>query len=251
MNKRGWKIRILLSTCFFLLGIFLVVYVGTLAKISPQDIQNYRDLVENVSLKKGSVAPQSTEQKRTRIQKEIVFTQASNRLLLRLKSDEAELILQNENQKAEIIEKMHGVTCLMQEELYYLLSDGREATLQENGKLLVRSVEPKEKPSWIALESVQKELVPMQIVRYLEAKDATYYYHADRLVAENVKICRFAVPGHQLIDSIANLKPMMQGTAATVEFSLEGKELNFKAHQLKAHFFVPELVHKVTSGGAR
>ena len=47
----------------------------------------------------------------------------------------------------------------------------------------------------------------------------------------------FLVPGHQLKDFNDNKKLLMSGNADAVEFSLLGKDMNFKAYKLKAKFY--------------
>lgn len=79
----------------------------------------------------------------------------------------------------------------------------------------------------------------MSSIRYIEADAAEYHYKDDRFVAQTVKLTRYSIPGHELQEISEQSRTWMKGTADKVEFSLKSKEkdLNFKAHHLKAAFY--------------
>lgn len=160
--------------------------------------------------------------------------QGPDRLRLCILADDAQMVVDHLNEESQVIEHMQGVTCYMQEELYYLLPDGREASLQVNGKLLIKKADPQQASSWLA---VSKEMKPMQLIRVMEADHASYYYKTDQFVADKVKIARYAISGHDLPKTLKKEKILMKGNAAKVQFFLNGKDLNFQATQLKASIF--------------
>ena len=124
----------------------------------------------------------------------------------------------------------------MQEALYYLTPDGKNATLQPNGKVLVQGADSSLPGSWY--EEDDPRLTPMQRIRHLEA-DSGYQNYTDNLfTAQKVTLSRFEVPGHKLVETFAQGNLLMKGLAESVEFSLGGKEVNFRAHQLKATFYM-------------
>ena len=205
-----------------------------LTRVSPKEVQAYHHLIKKPDDKSQQTSPYSSKQDRMKVQKDVLFTQGQDRLQLRLRAEDSQLVLDHD-QDTQIVEHMHGVIGVMQEQLYWLLPDGREVTLQSNGRLLLRNANPAEEASWFTKDL--KGLIPMQIVRYLEADTASYHYKKDLFVADNVRISSYAVPGHELVEAIDPKKTLMNGTAKSVEFSLSGKDLNFKAHQLKATLF--------------
>ena len=108
------------------------------------------------------------------------------------------MVLEHQAEGNYLIEKMNDVKCWMQEELSIV-----------EGK-------------------------PFQLLRYLEADSATYFYKNDEVVASDVKIYRYTVPGHELPLKLEGVKPSMKGHAEAVQFSMAGKEIQFKAQKLKA-----------------
>jgi hypothetical protein len=227
-----WKFLI------FLTGFGIVMFFGfrSFMRIKPEDVQEYRQLIENSDLgqAKNKSSPYTAKQQRDDIQKDISFMQGGERLQLRLIAVESQLVLDQHDGETALLEQMRDVHCYMQEELYFVLPDGREALRQSDGQLLIRHADPKNPSSW--LPQKVPNLKPMQVIRYLQADEATYYYKTDEFVAQQVALSRFAVPGHQLVE-LHEGKPLMNGVAEKVEFSLAGKDLNFKAYQLKATFF--------------
>lgn len=207
---------------------------------TDKDYLEYRALVSKANPTNSNVptTPYKATQRRKNTQKDVMFIQGSDQLHLSLNSLEADVILDHRNESTELIEKMRGVTCLMQEELFYILPDGREVIKHANGKLLLRQGDFDRPSSWINPAFV--ELKPMQRIRYLEAEAATYYYKSEQLVAEQVKIFRYTMPGHKIPTSFLNKKLEMKGVARSVQFSLSGGELNFKARNFKASFYNPE-----------
>lgn len=227
-------IILILGVLFVLTGIFFF----RMGRVTDSEIQEYKMLMENAESYHSSAkqTPYTAHQDRERIQKDLFFYKGNDRLQIRLIADEAQLVLDHQEADTQVIEHMHNVKCAMQEELYYKLPNGKEASRQSDGRLLLRQGNPQDPASWITLDL--PGLMPMQIIRFIDANDATYEYKTDRFVADNVRISRYAIPGHQLREVGQQAAPLMSGTAKHVEFSLknEGRDFNFKAHQLKAAF---------------
>lgn len=189
------------SICVFI-GL-LIVSSFVLFSSSEEDVKEYEKLMQNSDPNKANKeSPVYTaKQQRQGSNKEILYSKGDSRLKLRICSRHAELVLDHREEKTEIIENMHGVVCSMQEELYYALPNSKE---------------------------------PMQVIRYLEADEAIYRYKTDTFTAERVRISRYVVPGHELVENFEGVKPLMSGIAKKIEFSLSGEDLNFTAHGLKA-----------------
>lgn len=220
----------LLSSLIVLIGALIYAYFA-LFSIGESDRKEYWVLMAQTD-PHLSQTPYTAKQHHHRVHKDIWFTKAGQRMQVRIYSADTELVLDRQDQQTEVVEKMHGVTCYMQEELYFVLPDGREVIKLEDGTLKLRGSDPQKTGSLATIE--QTELKPLQIIRYLEADTASYYYQTDRFLADDVKVSRFITEGHTLVESLDGLKPLMDGIASSVEFSLVGDDLLFTAQQLKA-----------------
>lgn len=213
--------------------------------IYDKDRQAYRELVAATSApsqKESSPeksafekSPQEksslVQQKRTNIRKDIFYLQGTARLALSLTA--AHSTLELDEKDSEIIEKLNQVTGYMQEELYYLLPDGREAFLQDNGRLLLRNGNSRNDQDYVVFPL--SSLVPMQSMRYFEADHATYFYKSNHLLTQQVKVSRYVIPGHSLATSVEGIKPVFTGMAQSAEIALA--DTQFKANQIKATYF--------------
>lgn len=206
----------------------------SLGRYDAQDQIAYQKLVQNQDSTDAENSYTSRQQRKG-LQKDVLFIEKGERLQMRLHSVMAELALDHHDGQTEIVEQMKDVTCYIQEELFYQLSDGREATKQADGRLLIKHADPQDQASWTA--SNAPGLKAMQVVRFVEADTAFYYYKNDKFIADNVNVSRYVAPGHTIEQASKKLQPIMSGVAAWVEFNLEGKEVNFKAYQLKAKFY--------------
>lgn len=218
------------SICLVLMLLFAFFVKHT----SEEDILDYQALMK-FSGEDKNVIPETSytlNQSRQRVRKDIVFVEGGDRKKLRLTSAKADVIVDKVNRNTMVDEKLMDVCCWMQEEVYYKLQDGREAKRQPDGKLLLRKSKPEEAEEWIDETMVQAE--PWQKLRFMQADVAYYSYSSEILDAEQVRILRYQLPGHELPDSIEGLIPMLDGVADAVSFSLGGKELNFKATKFKA-----------------
>jgi hypothetical protein len=204
--------------------------------IADSDREMYDYLVEiSTADKEEYVGDRIARQHRGDVYKEVWFVKGHKRLRYSMHSKHSELVIVNSEEDRLMIENLAGIICFMQEELFYMLSNGKEAVVQADGRLLIRDADVKDPASWVSENT--KGLVPMQLVRYLEADNGTYHYNTNSFAASEVKIKRFATEGHELINSIEGLDPLMVGLAQAVEFSLGREGINFKAHHLKATFF--------------
>jgi hypothetical protein len=229
------KILFLGITLISILLIFGVcaLFYRFLFSFDALEHKEYWELMAKADPKKSEATaiPYTATQQHRQAHKDFWFMKNGQRLQLRLRSADTELVLDHHDEQTEVLEHMRDVKCFLQEELYYVLPDGSEAIQQPDGQITLRH---HEKNQILTQISDISQLKPMQIIRYMEADTATYYYQTDHFIAEHVKVSRFAAPGHALLESINGLKPMMSGIAQSVEFSLVGKDLNFTAYQLKA-----------------
>lgn len=217
----------LLATLLLLCGLGLY---RSFFSFGPQDIKEYWQLMHSLDSTGENAAPDPymAKQQHQNMHKDIWFNDKGQRLQMCLRSTDTELILEHHGNATEVVENMSNLQCYMQEELYYVLPDGREVVSQPDGHYALRH-----EPTTVVAADLA-DLQPRQIIRFMEADAATYSYKGDRFTADHVHVSHFSAPGHQLIETVQGLKPLMSGLAQKVEFSLIGNELNFKAYQLKA-----------------
>lgn len=189
-------------TVLIALGGTFLLALAILWSIFQSDVKSqeeYAALVGEANPgKTAKAAPYTAQQHRKGVQKDLLFSRNGERLHLRLVSKDATMVLEHKPEGTFLLEQMQDVKCWMQEEL-----------LQVEGK-------------------------PTQLVRYLEADSATYSYKNDEVIATDVKVFRYTLPGHLLPISMANFKPSMKGHAEMVQFSMGGQDVQFKAQKLKA-----------------
>lgn len=192
----------------------LFFYLGT---YDSADRIIYHQLLQGEEEEGEDVAGFSSKQHRTKMQKDLFFTEKGKRLQMHLESENADLVLDFHPQQ-EIVEHMQGVICYVQEDLFDFISkEGRSESMQQ--------------------------------VLYFESPSAVYHYSNKIFVAENVKVFRYVVPGHDLydphLDSDAYFLPsgknndhlISHGEAKSIEFSLEDDHFNFKANGLRATLY--------------
>lgn len=241
-KKERYEYVSLLSPRFMLVigGFFaaLILIFMRMGAVTQSTVDTYEEMVRDATSSHTTAQkdPYTAQQNRSRIQKDLFFYKGQDRLQIKLKAAEAQLVLDHKDSETQIVEHMQKVKCVMQEDLYYLLPNGKEVLKQIDGRLLIRNADPQNPDSWVSPDTAG--LVPMQLVRFIDAEDAQYEYKADRFIADNVRISRYAMPGHELKEGAKQVKPLMSGTAKRVEFSLKGNgnDLNFKAYHLKATF---------------
>lgn len=218
-----FKTPLIIATCAFVLSAFFMGFI--ISRISDVDLLNYQKLIESSepSTKKTDCFGLS-RQTREGVKKQIWH---ENKHIV-IESEESELFFFHQNNQMEVVEELGVVRCAIQEELYYLLPDGREVVQKENGELCLRGEEGSI-PSGTALK-------PMQLIRYLEAKEACYNYNTQLFSGREVKLWKYRLEGHKMFTSFEGLAPMMSGMAQSVEFSLKSKQLDFSAYQMRATF---------------
>jgi hypothetical protein len=215
----------------FVLTAFGIWYISRLDAKGAEEYQQMMSIFDSSANAKPSSYQAS--QNKIHLQKDILLMSGKQPLQLRLCADNSELVFEKQEDRDEIYEKLHGVNCVMQEELYYLLPDGREVVILDEGELKVRHASSDDPNAKIPLNT--PGLVPRQIVRYLEAEKAIYHYKNDSLVADEVLFSRYTAFGHR-IDEIKKEKMLMEGIADKIKFSLSS-HLNFKVYGMKASFF--------------
>jgi hypothetical protein len=172
----------------------------------------------------------TTTQQRQLVAKDIWFTRDNHPLQLHLRSATSELVFEHHGTRSNIVEKMTDVICYVQEELFYLLNDEIEVIRNESGKLVWRDSSDK------LVEEYDPQLKAVQRVRYIVADNAVYHFHTGLLIAHQVDLAQFILPGHKLVLTVEGRSPVMKGRAESIEISLLSKGLAFNAKKMTATF---------------
>jgi len=230
-----FKIRIFLTIVVLIASAILLV--TRMFHFTEVDKKIYKKLIESSQPDKAiQQADHESKQYRETIQKDMWFSGKVSRLHFMLKSKDSELRFFHHDEHTDIIENMHDVICLIQEELYYALPDGREVVKNEDGTLTLRDGNPDDPESLIDAHTTGLE--PMQRVRYLESDNATFYYKNNTLIANHVTFSLFNTPGHRIEDiSDTERTILMKGVAKSIEFFLGSDNINFHADHLKAELY--------------
>ncbi len=159
-----------------------------------------------------------TEHRRKGVVKEL-FSEHFIPENVRVFSETSELYFVGEGKNIEIIEEMQNVLCLFQEELLYLLPNGKKIGVEE---------------------TPPQGSIPLQRLCLIEAENATFYYGSNNLLAQKVKMQKYETNGHALPSNLTSLTPIMEGEAHTVEVGFYKGEISLAASPFKAIFEMPE-----------
>lgn len=172
--------------------LFSLVFTSTEA-----DKDAYKNLIDD-----GQASAMSSQkgihQHRFATQRDLVFSDGSTRLRMRLWSKQGELVFQQQHGEQELVENMEDVHCIIQERLF------------------------------------EKEGRPFQEIRVITANKAVYSYEQEQLTAKDVYIQHFVIPGHALVENLDGYTPTMRGKAAIAEFFLGGEQIRVQLQQFKA-----------------
>ncbi len=169
---------------------------------SPEDRRAYALLVEDAS---GNDQPTShrIKQKRSEVSKDLHLTKNGQRLHAHLEGEEADLHLEKDGDQIVLVERLSPVKCILQERLYPEISQ--------------------------------------QSVVWFDAAKAQLNYRTHELIAENVNLKRFLIPGTKLPHAVPGNPPMMEGTAKSMNLSMEGKDPIILASHFKGTM---QLLHR-------
>jgi hypothetical protein len=180
----------------------------------------------------SALTPYSVAQNRRGIQKDYFYSQGPERLHICLNSESATLMMQQGPEGSVLIEMMKNVECQMQDELYYLLQDGREAIKLNDGQLTLRHSKSEQSRSLTPEEVLGAQ--PMQNIHQLKAKEASFHYQSGQFSGKDVQITHYSTSGHEIPTNTAIPSTALKGTAEAIEFSLTDGKPNFKATGFRA-----------------
>lgn len=145
------------------------------------------------------------KQERVHVQKQLMFKQDCQRLQWRLESAHSEVFLSKNGNGMEFIEKLHGMTGTMQEKILNVADDETASA------------------------------GPFQLIRKIEAEDATYRYRNRQLLANQVRLTRYRIPETRWIQDLSSYHPYMEGQAQSIQMILS-RQPAFKAQNFQAIF---------------
>lgn len=168
------------------------------------DDEGYREVLgrANPSLPLETERSYRASQTRKGVRKDFWYMKGDVRLEMTLKGEDSELAYEKEGERQEIVERLNGVRCMIQEELQDT----------EGG-------------------------APTQTIRYIEATTAKYHYKTETLFAEQAEMSLYTLPGHRLPESLEGQTPTMTGSAKTVEVSIVNKAMKFSADTFRGILF--------------
>ena len=190
---------------------FLLIFgcIGQFCIVRKEDVTKYRKMLQDYETHSTVRSlPNAAHQIRTTVDKEIWFTQEDRtRLHYRIHGKSSLLTLEPVGKKIHIVENLNQVRCWMQDRLY--------------------------------VQTASNE--PMQQMRFWEADHGVYRYTTQQLLAQDVNISIFRLPGHSLPYTCDPRIAFLNGIANNVSFSITGKTPQFEANQFKATLTQTEL----------
>lgn len=184
-----FKSHIYLTSALLFLGSFIWIgYLCIKPGVSP-----------SLTKPKNLSANLSGEQARKQVRKDIWIAQSSTeRLHNRIESDGSLLILQPKGGSIEVIEKLQGVRCWIQEKIY------------------------------------TTGTYPIQQIRFFLADEGIYRYRHQNFQASDVTLSMYKIPGTNLPWNLTPYNPFLKGIAEEITFSIQKGVPLFQATHFKA-----------------
>lgn len=189
--------------CSLTIVVIAALWMTQLCMVREKDLALYKELMQKKEIAATKTpAFSSTNQYRKKVRKDIWFAQDdASRLHYRIESMGSVLTLIPVNNKFNVVESLEGIKCWMQDKLYY----------------------------------GNKDQIPMQQTRYIEAAEGIYQHATQEFVAQGVALSLFRLPGHLLPTQFLDAKKaFLKGIASNVSFSIAGKTPQFQAKQFTA-----------------
>jgi hypothetical protein len=159
-----------------------------------------RNVYRDYSNKTKKFSPTAICQNRLKVCKDIWFSQApETRLHYRIESASSALTFEPRGTKIDIIEHLEQMRCWMQDKITPGASVSQQA-------------------------------------RYFTAREGTYNFLSQQLLADKATLSLYRMPGDRLpeIGRMPSCEPFLAGEAATVAFSVAGNTPKFQANDFKA-----------------
>jgi|GEM_PF-740407 len=190
---------------FFLVAAASLSWIFHCSFTRQNDHARYRAFKEKqqeVSHASSKIVSDNAYQTRTDVRKDIWIAEAENRRMhYRIESKSSVLKLTPKDNKMELVENLQGIKCWMQDKL--LLTE-------------------------------EKEGIPLQQVRYIEADEGLYRYNTQQFEANTVSLSFLRLPGHTLTFNAGPKDAFLRGMAQNVSFIISDGIPQFQAKNFKA-----------------
>jgi len=218
---------ILISLFIIFLGFVLV---ANLVHIREKDYERYESLISSSGVSQDQIKKNFvSHQLRERITKDFWYHDNEGEILrLSVQYDKSEITLSFDRGKPKILENMVNVTLVMQEDLYYLMPDGKRVIKDRNGEFYI--VENNERKS-LADEATSPQAY--QKVRYMKGAEALYDYQRKIFYIEDASFRIFDLPGHEFVEDFNSEEPSVYGKARKIELNIGSDKVDFKAEYIK------------------
>lgn len=185
-----------------LLAPLFTLWIYETSILHPSDFEKYTQLIENRKVA-SSNAFSPTNQERKQVRKDIWFSQdESTRLHYQIASEGSQLTLTPVKNKFELVEKLEGIKCWMQDKL---------------------------------ISNAMEENAFSQQARFIEAEAGIYRHTTQEFSASGVTLSLFRLCGHDLPTQPLNEnEAVLRGIARDISFHFSGKTPHFQASQFEA-----------------
>ena len=175
--------------------LILLLFLGALLVcVLPHSLNRSVKLTYKLPSPKRGV----TRQVRSFVSKDLWIPRGSERLHHRIESPRSILTAHQRGKKTEIIEKLHGMRCYLQESI----SEDKRGTVQQ--------------------------------IRFLESQEGTYSYTSHLFGAEQVYLAVLTLPGRELTTNLNLDTAFLQGVASEVSLSFSENGPTFQAKKFRA-----------------
>lgn len=224
--RRSDKSPLIFHLSLFIMASIIILFLTM--RITPEEQEKYRQIMEE-ALSEQMPKEYQAKQQRSDIHRELLMTHKDSRTQTRLTAKRGILVLNQDANKPGFTEYLEGIACMMQEELYYQLPNGREFDRLADGSFVSRNKKTPLPHEEIAM------LAPMQTIRYIQANEASLDYRTNLLKTKQMSFARYSAPGHELPLEIEGLSPELVGTAISAEVTFKDSGPEFHAKQLQVN----------------
>jgi len=182
------------------LALFALIWGAWVFPFHTSDVASFQKFLHDKELGKSSSVLSTTKQERKAVIKDLWISEEQGRVHHRILGSSSTLLLIPKGCHFDVVEKLEGITCWMQDKLY---------------------------PATASLE-------PEQQVRILQAKEGFYTYSNQEFLAQSVNLSLYRLTGNRLPEQIPLTNPFLKGVAKEISFTLAGKVPQFKASQFQA-----------------
>lgn len=233
-TPRRWR----LTTCAFATVLFLILILFV---VKHHKVKEYKagTFYKEKEARRGKIRKAregngslSLTQERFGVTRSCFLEDASgSRRQFFLEASSAQISSSVTEKTSKIKELFYQPKGWLQEELFFEISSTGEKVLRKDDTWVTASIPHKPIPS-----RLYREVVPMQQVRFFDAKTAEWTLDTNDLVAHTAFFSIIKAPGHELTPPFEGGKTLSKGTAQAITFSFDKKGRQIvKSEGVKLH----------------